>query len=168
MSVFLTISEERVIYRGDFFFMIYDAYPVSKNHLLIISNELREDYFSLTEEEQQELPKMINKAKSIIEEEINLSLVTKADKLSVSEIARERNLSLVTKAERISVSDIEMGKNAGMKTVFIHPELNNPAAADLVLKSLEELSQLLKILVSILCIVHLHNMKIADEKNLCY
>ena len=56
MSVFLTISDDRVIYRGDFFFMIYDAYPVSKNHLLIISNELREDYFSLTEEEQQELP----------------------------------------------------------------------------------------------------------------
>ena len=65
MSVFLTISEDRVIYRGDFFFMIYDAYPVSTNHLLIISNELREDYFSLTEEEQQELPKMINKAKSL-------------------------------------------------------------------------------------------------------
>ena len=70
MSIFLTISADRVIYRGDFFFMIYDAYPVSSNHLLIISNELREDYFSLTEEEQQELPKMINKAKSIIEEEI--------------------------------------------------------------------------------------------------
>ena len=70
MSVFLTISEDRVIYRGDFFFMIYDAYPVTKNHLLIISNKLREDYFSLTEEEQQELPKMINKAKSIIEKEI--------------------------------------------------------------------------------------------------
>ena len=45
MSVFLTISEERVIYRGDFFFMIYDAYPVSKNHLLIISNELRDRLF---------------------------------------------------------------------------------------------------------------------------
>ena len=71
MSVFLTISDDRVIYRGDFFFMIYDAYPVSKNHLLIISNKLREDYFSLTEEEQQELPKMINKAKSIIEKEIS-------------------------------------------------------------------------------------------------
>ena len=70
MSVFLTISDDRVIYRGDYFFMIYDAYPVSKNHLLIISNKLREDYFSLTEEEQQELPKMINKAKSIIEKEI--------------------------------------------------------------------------------------------------
>ena len=44
MSVFLTIPEDRIIYRGKYFFMIYDAYPVSKNHLLIISNELREDY----------------------------------------------------------------------------------------------------------------------------
>ena len=70
MSVFLTISEDRILYRGKYFFIIYDAYPVSKNHLLIISNELREDYFSLTFDEQQELPKMINKAKSIIEEEI--------------------------------------------------------------------------------------------------
>ena len=53
MSVFLTISEDRVVYRGDFFFMIYDAYPVSNNHLLIISNELIEDYFSLTADEQK-------------------------------------------------------------------------------------------------------------------
>lgn len=70
MSVFLTIPEDRIIYRGKCFFMIYDAYPVSKNHLLIISNELREDYFSLTDEEQIELPKMINKAKEIIEKEV--------------------------------------------------------------------------------------------------
>jgi diadenosine tetraphosphate (Ap4A) HIT family hydrolase len=70
MSIFLAISEDRILYRGKYFFMIYDAYPVSKNHLLIISNELREDYFSLTFDEQQELPKMINKAKSIIAEEI--------------------------------------------------------------------------------------------------
>ena len=50
MSVFLNISEDRVIYRGDFFFMIYDAYPVSKNHLLIISNELREYGFNSSED----------------------------------------------------------------------------------------------------------------------
>lgn len=70
MSVFLNIPEHRIIYRGNYFFMIYDAYPVSKNHLLIISNEIRDDYFSLMEVEQQELTKMINKAKEIIEKEI--------------------------------------------------------------------------------------------------
>ena len=56
---------------GISFFTIYDAYPISNNHLLIISNELREDFFSLTADEQKELPKMINKAKSIIEKEIS-------------------------------------------------------------------------------------------------
>ncbi len=43
-----------------------------------------------------------------------------------------------------SVSDIEMGKNAGMRTIYIHQELENPAGADLVVKSLKELSPLLK------------------------
>lgn len=43
-----------------------------------------------------------------------------------------------------SVSDIEMGKNAGMKTVFIHSDLENPANADLVVTSLKELSILLE------------------------
>ena len=71
MSVFLSIPEDRIIHRGKFFFIIYDAFPVSKDHVLIISNELREDYFSLTDEEQQELPKMINKAKAIIENKVS-------------------------------------------------------------------------------------------------
>lgn len=71
MSVFLNIPEDRIIYKGDYFFMIYDAYPVSKNHILIISNELREDFFSLTSKEQQDLHKMINIAKEIIEKSIS-------------------------------------------------------------------------------------------------
>lgn len=70
MSVFLNIPEDRIIYRGKYFFMIFDAYPVSKNHLLIISNNLREDFFSLSEEEQSDLTVMINKAKQIIEKDI--------------------------------------------------------------------------------------------------
>jgi len=43
-----------------------------------------------------------------------------------------------------SISDIEMGKNAGMKTVFINNQLENPGDADLVVKSLFELNSLLK------------------------
>lgn len=38
-----------------------------------------------------------------------------------------------------SISDIEMGKNAGMKTVYINENLENPANADLVLKTLAAL-----------------------------
>lgn len=43
-----------------------------------------------------------------------------------------------------SISDIEMGRNAGMKTVYIHQELENPADADMILKSLKEFSLFLE------------------------
>ena len=43
-----------------------------------------------------------------------------------------------------SISDIEMGKKAGMKTIFIHAELENPAAANWVVRSLKELNDSLK------------------------
>lgn len=64
---FLKISEERIIYKGKRFIIIKDTYPVSPNHLLIISKEPKEDFFSLSKEEQQELPQMITKAKEIAE-----------------------------------------------------------------------------------------------------
>ena len=44
-----------------------------------------------------------------------------------------------------SKSDIEFGKNAGMKTVFISPELQNPANADLVFKSLIDFAESLRL-----------------------
>ena len=69
MSVFSTIPDKKKLYIGDFFFMVYDGYPVSKGHILIISKEPKADFFSLSEVEQLELPKLIKKAKKIIEKE---------------------------------------------------------------------------------------------------
>lgn len=69
MSIFLDVPEESVIYRDLFFFFIKDKYPVSPGHLLIVSNELRESYFQLTQEEKLHLPKAIDTAKEIIEKE---------------------------------------------------------------------------------------------------
>jgi diadenosine tetraphosphate (Ap4A) HIT family hydrolase len=69
MSVFLQIPTSRILYKGTHFFIIRDAYPVSPGHSLIISNELRLDYFELTQEEQLALPDMIAKAKELIEAE---------------------------------------------------------------------------------------------------
>lgn len=71
MSVFSKISEDRKIYSGDFFFLIYDGYPVSPGHILIISKEEKLDYFSLNHEEQNELSSLIEIAKKIIEENHN-------------------------------------------------------------------------------------------------
>ena len=66
MKDFTTIEEERIIYRDNFFFIIYDGFPVNPGHLLIISNQVRSDYFDLTDDEKSALPVAIQKAKEII------------------------------------------------------------------------------------------------------
>jgi diadenosine tetraphosphate (Ap4A) HIT family hydrolase len=67
MSVFLSIPEQDILFKNDLFFIIADRYPVSPGHLLIISNEVREDYFHLNDDEKSFFPKMLEIAKSIIE-----------------------------------------------------------------------------------------------------
>lgn len=66
MKDFLDIPQEKIIYSNDHFFIIEDAFPVSPCHLLIISNIVRADYFSLTNEEQHSLIDTIESAKSLI------------------------------------------------------------------------------------------------------
>ena len=68
MSIFLEFPEERILFRGNNFFIIYDSYPVSDGHCLIISNEVKETYFDLSDEEKMDLGSMIEKVKEIIEE----------------------------------------------------------------------------------------------------
>jgi len=67
-SVFRNILESDWLHHSAHFFIIPDKYPVSDGHLLIISKEHRRDFFELTFEEQKELPKLITKAKTIIEQ----------------------------------------------------------------------------------------------------
>ena len=45
MSVFSNIAKEKIIYQGEYFFLINDGYAVSPGHILIISNEEKLDYF---------------------------------------------------------------------------------------------------------------------------
>jgi diadenosine tetraphosphate (Ap4A) HIT family hydrolase len=66
MKDFLNIPADSIIYRNDHFFIIEDAYPVSPGHLLIISNIVKSDYFSLSLVEQHNLLGTIEVAKSII------------------------------------------------------------------------------------------------------
>ena len=69
MSIFLNIPENKILHRGKYFFLIYDRYPVSEGHMLIISNEVKLDYFSLNETEKIELSNLIKTAKEIIEKD---------------------------------------------------------------------------------------------------
>lgn len=68
MSVFIELPKERIIYENEFFFIIQDGFPVSPGHLLIISRDLKKDYFDLSEQEKIQLSFVIEKGKSIIEE----------------------------------------------------------------------------------------------------
>jgi diadenosine tetraphosphate (Ap4A) HIT family hydrolase len=66
MNDFLNLPTERRIGETHHFFLIWDCYPVSPGHLLIISKKLRKDYFDLTFEEQTDLPLAIELAKELI------------------------------------------------------------------------------------------------------
>ena len=66
MKDFSKIEEERILFRNEFFFIIKDAFPVSPGHILIISNEIRKDYFELTDEEKMDLVKTIDIGKALI------------------------------------------------------------------------------------------------------
>ena len=69
MSVFKTFAKEDKIYSGEYFFMIFDRYPVSPGHILIISNDSSKiNFFDLSNEEKLELLNLIDIAKGIINE----------------------------------------------------------------------------------------------------
>ena len=68
MSIFLDFPDDRILFRGAHFFIVYDGYPVSDGHCLIVSNKVRDTYFELSKEERNGLDSMIQKAKEIIEE----------------------------------------------------------------------------------------------------
>jgi diadenosine tetraphosphate (Ap4A) HIT family hydrolase len=69
MSEFSNIEDNQILYRGKYFFLAYDSFPVSPGHILIISNEEKPDYFSLNAEERNELNELIIVAKNLIEKQ---------------------------------------------------------------------------------------------------
>jgi len=68
MSVFSEIPKEEILHRSKSFILIYDRYPVSNGHILIISKSVKTDYFDLSDDERFELSSLILTAKNIIEE----------------------------------------------------------------------------------------------------
>jgi diadenosine tetraphosphate (Ap4A) HIT family hydrolase len=70
-SVFIDIPEKDWLHKSEHFFIVKDKYPVSEGHILIVSKELRQDFFDLTAEEKAELPEVITQAQTLIEEHYN-------------------------------------------------------------------------------------------------
>jgi diadenosine tetraphosphate (Ap4A) HIT family hydrolase len=71
MINFLDIKGDEILFDGEYFFIIKDKFPVSPGHLLVISKALKNDYFDLSNEELIELPRMILKAKDLIQKEFS-------------------------------------------------------------------------------------------------
>jgi diadenosine tetraphosphate (Ap4A) HIT family hydrolase len=71
MSIFSNIAKDKIIHKGKFFFLIFDSFPVSPGHILIISHEEKTDYFSLSSKAHIELTTLIEVAKEIIEMDYN-------------------------------------------------------------------------------------------------
>lgn len=71
MSVFLQIPKDKHLFESEYFFVIRDNYPVSPGHSLIISKELKPDYFSLTNRERAELQEVIMQTKKNLDNEFS-------------------------------------------------------------------------------------------------
>ena len=62
--IFCDKTNCKVISSTKFFFIIRDtAYPVTKHHTLIITNRHEEDFFSLTDEEMEDLNDILKRQK---------------------------------------------------------------------------------------------------------
>lgn len=66
---FLELPTDKQIGETQHFFLIRDGFPVSPGHTLIISKELRTDYFELTPLERADLDNAIGLARSLVEAE---------------------------------------------------------------------------------------------------
>lgn len=64
-----SLPEERILHKGKHFIIMGKSSPVTPGHLLIVSNEIRKDYFELKRSEIKELNKMIQLCKQIIEKD---------------------------------------------------------------------------------------------------
>ena len=69
MIDFTNIDTNKILFKNEYFFIIKDGFPVSPGHLLIITNEVRNNFFELTKEEHRNLSEVIEIAKGIIDKE---------------------------------------------------------------------------------------------------
>ncbi len=61
--IFCELPVERVVLESEYFNVIFDAYPVSEGHTLIIPKRHAETWFDLTVEEQHSAADLLNEIK---------------------------------------------------------------------------------------------------------
>ena len=68
MSVFNAIPKGDWLFETEDFFAIYDKYPTSKGHLLIISKESVLDYYALSVTQKQDLIVALDKGRELLQD----------------------------------------------------------------------------------------------------
>jgi diadenosine tetraphosphate (Ap4A) HIT family hydrolase len=59
--------KEDIVYENDLIYSIYDSFPVTKGHLLIITKRHIQSYFDLTKDELLAIDEALKKGKEILE-----------------------------------------------------------------------------------------------------
>jgi len=65
--VFCNIDKEKIILQNDLAYVIYDKFPHSKGHMLIIPFRHFESYFDSRKDEQEAMAELLIKAKDFTE-----------------------------------------------------------------------------------------------------
>lgn len=70
-SPFLSVPEEDRLCENSWCFAIFDSYPVSVGHVLVVTKRVVETWFDCTAEEQGALMDLVNVAKNLLEKRLN-------------------------------------------------------------------------------------------------
>lgn len=69
--IFCNIGKERIIAENQGAYAIYDSFPVSQGHMLIIPKEHFTNYFEANQQTKDELWKLIDECKKIVDKNFN-------------------------------------------------------------------------------------------------
>ena len=71
MCTFCNIDKKRILFDTSEWIAMYDAYPVSKGHTLLITKEHYETYFDLPDQLKESLQFRLNQVKGILDNEFH-------------------------------------------------------------------------------------------------
>jgi len=69
--IFCNIEKERIINENEVAFAIYDSFPVSQGHILVIPKKHINNYFEADSQTKDELCKLIDECKEIVDKKFN-------------------------------------------------------------------------------------------------
>jgi len=69
--IFCNIEKERIINENEVAFAIYDSFPVSQGHILVIPKKHINNYFEADSQTKDELWKLIDECKEIVDKKFN-------------------------------------------------------------------------------------------------